>query len=957
MSRTTNDAQHPETPLAPAAASASAPASSLDLRARAEARLVARGKLPSEPLTREASQQLIHELSVHQIELEIQNEELRRSQTELEASRARYFELYDLAPVGYVALNDGGLITEANLAAARLLDLPRQALINRRLSNWIKPDDQDIFYLCRRQLNAKAPQQQCELRLQRPDGSSLWAALALSLQPERESEAHCLVVLNDIDVHKQLDALRSQAEEDMLRVNVDLGTSEARAHAVINASPVPLAITQKSGCVDHLNPAFVATFGYALDEIPTWSHWWNRAAPEPAKRARILAKLRKRTATSAQSGKPCSPFEITVRCQDGREANVIILVTELGDDQRLNTLYDITELSQAREAAQQAARAKTDFLSQMSHEIRTPLNAALGMTEVLERTHLDSEQLHLVRQVRMAGRSLLEILNDILDISRIEAGAMQLEQRPFALSSVVEAVLALLSSAAQQQEVRLAISAAPAVPGALLGDARRLKQVLINLVGNAIKFTKHGGVRVEITLLEETTKAVSLRFEVVDTGIGIPPEILEHLFEPFVQGSVGVTRRFGGTGLGLSICRRLVDIMGGTIGAESLPGIGSLFWFDLTFERTSEKPEVFAPTAPVYTGEPRLASARVLLVDDSAMNQEVGQRLLALEGASVTLATDGRNALELLSSGPGDFDLVLMDVQMPEMDGLTATRRIRSELGLTELPIVALTAGVLPAQQAAARRAGMNAVLIKPLDTEQMIATLRQCMRLEPTPSPSSPPPSTKAAEPLPAIPGIDPVQAIRITGGNPALFEKLLSLFADECPSILTNTREALKIGDRALASRLMHSLRGNASILGASEIMDTAKVLEDAIEAEETDLARPLEELAKQMAPLIAASTAAYPAQTASATQAKAAPQEASEAPDAKLKTLPALKAILHANNLDALAHFDRLRPELNKILGETRTEALGREISKLRFTEALALLEPAPVDGGQNARIAGE
>ncbi|EIC22723.1 ATP-binding protein, partial [Thiorhodovibrio frisius] len=628
MSRTTNDAQHPETPLAPAAASASAPASSLDLRARAEARLVARGKLPSEPLTREASQQLIHELSVHQIELEIQNEELRRSQTELEASRARYFELYDLAPVGYVALNDGGLITEANLAAARLLDLPRQALINRRLSNWIKPDDQDIFYLCRRQLNAKAPQQQCELRLQRPDGSSLWAALALSLQPERESEAHCLVVLNDIDVHKQLDALRSQAEEDMLRVNVDLGTSEARAHAVINASPVPLAITQKSGCVDHLNPAFVATFGYALDEIPTWSHWWNRAAPEPAKRARILAKLRKRTATSAQSGKPCSPFEITVRCQDGREANVIILVTELGDDQRLNTLYDITELSQAREAAQQAARAKTDFLSQMSHEIRTPLNAALGMTEVLERTHLDSEQLHLVRQVRMAGRSLLEILNDILDISRIEAGAMQLEQRPFALSSVVEAVLALLSSAAQQQEVRLAISAAPAVPGALLGDARRLKQVLINLVGNAIKFTKHGGVRVEITLLEETTKAVSLRFEVVDTGIGIPPEILEHLFEPFVQGSVGVTRRFGGTGLGLSICRRLVDIMGGTIGAESLPGIGSLFWFDLTFERTSEKPEVFAPTAPVYTGEPRLASARVLLVDDSAMNQEVGQRLL-----------------------------------------------------------------------------------------------------------------------------------------------------------------------------------------------------------------------------------------------------------------------------------------------------------------------------------------
>ncbi|EIC22283.1 PAS domain S-box, partial [Thiorhodovibrio frisius] len=843
--------------------------------------MVARGKLPSEPLTREASQQLIHELSVHQIELEIQNEELRRSQTELEASRARYFELYDLAPVGYVALNDGGLITEANLAAAGLLDLPRQSLINRRLSNWINPDEQDIFYICRGQLNAKAPQQQCELRLQRPDGSSLWAALALSLQPERESEAHCLVVLNDIDVHRQLDALRSQIEEDMLRRNAELnehvqtrtaelekttfhlhqaeerfryameasrdglfdwqlttdevyfspgyarmlgyqpgelppnkstwlnllppeqresmeayaqrqclspsgtitlehqlrtktgdyrwilgrgkvmerasdgtpirvvGThvditemhdiqatleaeradleaqvnartaelrmqterltlateaggvgiwtwnpdtnaitwdaqvcklyghnsqgaalsvedwkrrmraediprirvkvrrvlngklpllaevfrihaddgqerylaargrlmplatagerlllgaiwdvtaeqrntaalraSEAKARAVINASPVPLAITQKSGCVDHLNPAFVATFGYALDEIPTWSHWWNRAAPEPAKRARILAKLRKRTATSAQSGKPCSPFEITVRCQDGREATVVIRITALGDNQRIHTLYDITELSQAREAAQQAARAKSNFLSHMSHEIRTPLNAALGMTEVLERTHLDSEQLHLVRQVRMAGRSLLEILNDILDISRIEAGAMQTEQRPFALSSVLEPLAALLSSAARQKKIGLAISAPPPVESALLGDARRLKQILINLVGNAIKFTKHGGVRVEITLLEESTKKVSLRFEVVDTGIGIPPEILEHLFEPFVQGSVGVTRRFGGTGLGLAICKYLVEAMGGSIGAESLPGIGSLFWFDLTFERT-----------------------------------------------------------------------------------------------------------------------------------------------------------------------------------------------------------------------------------------------------------------------------------------------------------------------------------------------------------------------------------
>ncbi|MBK5969963.1 PAS domain S-box protein [Thiorhodovibrio winogradskyi] len=1365
MSRTTNDAQHPETPLAPAAASASAPASSLDLRARAEARLVARGKLPSEPLTRETSQQLIHELSVHQIELEIQNEELRRSQSELEASQARYFELYDLAPVGYVALNDGGLIKEANLAAARLLDLPRRDLINKRLSNWIKPDDQDIFYLCRRRLKATAPQQQCELRLQRPDGSSLWAALALSLQPGRESEPQCLVVLNDIDVHKQLDALRSQTEQDMLSLNAELeqrvqtrtaeleqataalqkteerfryamdatqdgiwdwqmakdsvyyspgyarmlgyqpgeltpnkgawlqllfsgeresiatnlshqlpsgtlsleyrlrtktggyrwvlgrgkvverdadgtpirvvgthvditerktaelilrsyrqivetasdmlifldrelryqivnpayatchgstpeqlhgqpleavedaevfaqvhphlqaglagkirkfavrckntdgqprwidaeqrpffqrgkvvglvvsfhditeihearialeaerahleaevtartaelrmqterltlateaggvgiwtwnpdsGTitwdtqvrelyglssqdatpsvetwkrwvrredfprlmvsvrrvlngkrqifyhvfrirarngqeryiaargrllpptaegerlmlgvnwnvtdeqrtaaalrvSEANANAVVNASPVPLAITHKSDGVCHLNPAFVATFGYDLDEIPTWSHWWSRAVPEPAERARTLSMLQQQLTTITQANNPSDPLEIKVRRRDGREAVVVIRVTQMGHDKQLNTLYDITELVQARVAAQQAARAKSDFLSHMSHEIRTPLNAALGMTEVLERTHLDAEQLHLVRQVRMAGRSLLEILNDILDISRIEAGAMQIEQRAFALPSVLNSLEALLSSAAHQKKIRLAISTPPAIDGALLGDARRLKQVLINLVGNAIKFTKHGEVWVEITRLEETTEEIGLRFEVVDTGIGIPPEMLELLFQAFVQGSVGVTRRFGGTGLGLAICKHLVEAMGGTIGAESLPGIGSLFWVDLTFGRTTEtpeQPETLEPSASPFTGEPRLDGARMLLVDDSAMNREVGERLLMLEGAHITLASDGRKALELLREYPRDFDAVLMDIQMPNMDGITATRRIRGELGLTDLPIVALTAGVLPAQQAAALEAGMNAVLIKPLETDRMVATLRQCMGLEPASGSRAPPPSTKVAEPFPEIPGIDPVQVNQITGGSPALFENLLSLFVADAPSSLTKTREALKVNDRMLASRLMHSLRGNASILGAPGIMDAAKALQDSIDAGESDLDGPLDALATQLAPLIAASNAWHPTQPATETQAKAASQKASEPPHDEVEALHALRAILRINDLDAIAHFDRLRPELNNILGETRSEALGREISNLRFNEALALLEPAIAEQG--------
>ena len=288
--------------------------------------------------------------------------------------------------------------------------------------------------------------------------------------------------------------------------------------------------------------------------------------------------------------------------------------------------------------------------------------------------------------------------------------------------------------------------------------------MLVNLTGNAIKFTEQGVVTLTIQVLEASATDVWLRFEVRDTGIGIAPEAVARLFTPFTQADAGITRRYGGTGLGLSICKRLMELMGGVIRVESQVGQGSLFWFELPFPRTAGEstPDPGPGPAPAWPAKPQLTGLQVLVVDDSAINREVVERALALEGATVMLAADGQQAVQQLKARPEGFDAVLMDVQMPVLDGLTATRLIRSDLGLTALPILALTAGGLADQQAAAREAGANAVLTKPLDLEQLTTTLLRWVKRQPEAAPAlgqqledlsvaSAPWPQQAADPVPA--------------------------------------------------------------------------------------------------------------------------------------------------------------------------------------------------------------
>ncbi|MFT4975054.1 MAG: signal transduction histidine kinase/CheY-like chemotaxis protein [Myxococcota bacterium] len=373
------------------------------------------------------------------------------------------------------------------------------------------------------------------------------------------------------------------------------------------------------------------------------------------------------------------------------------------------------QLAAARDAARDASAAKSTFLATMSHEIRTPMNGVLGIAEILEGTELDDEQLSLVRTLRTSGGALVDIISDILDFSKIEADRLKLDREPVSPRMLIEDVVALFEPSAKQARLQLYGVCDPDLPHWLWGDGTRLRQVLTNLVSNAVKFTAVGEVAVRAVREGES----QWRLEVTDTGPGIPLAQQERLFEAFTQAESATTRRFGGTGLGLSICRRLTELMDGEIGLESHERRGSRFWVSLPFE---EVPSHLQPTADDVVESGGLLQGHVLLVEDHPVNQLVVVRMLQSLGLTVQLAEHGEAALAVLETGT--FALVLMDCQMPVMDGYTATRLAR-EKGCS-VPIIALTADVTAAARSAAEESGMNDYLTKPISTDKLRHALRR---------------------------------------------------------------------------------------------------------------------------------------------------------------------------------------------------------------------------------------
>ena len=635
---------------------------------------------------------------------------------------------------------------------------------------------------------------------------------------------------------------------------------QARLATIVDTSYDAIISKSLDGTIMSWNAGAQHVFGYTTEEAVGQPISLIVPEDRAAEAAQLLESIKR--------GKRLEQFETVRMCKDGRRIYVSLTASPITDG--VGRIIgasaierDITgriraqeELQKAKDAAEAANRLKSEFLANISHELRTPMNAIIGMTDLSLNESLDEHVREYLQTARESASALLVLLNDILDLSRIESGKMTLESKRFDLRQTVEGALKEFRRAASEKGVKLSYRIDPSTPDALCGDPVRLHQVLSNLVGNAVKFTEKGSVLLDVAAHSPGDCEASVHFTVTDTGIGLSVADRQRIFAPFTQADASTTRHFGGAGLGLAICRKLTHMMRGRLWVESQLGRGSRFHFTACFEVPAEhaepqaKPEAgrqMSDTPADAAGglregrdadspQPAARPARVLkilIAEDTPANQKVVKAILEKRGHRVEIVRNGRHVVARAQQG--DFDLILMDVQMPEMDGFQATRMIRSagDPRVACIPIVAITAHAMRGDRERCLDAGMDTYLAKPVDAREMIAMI-ESMANHPTERHSaetSPTAAQASARRDPSVCNLD--EALARLGGNAELLRDIIGFFREDAPELLEQMRTAIRGRNAEELARAAHSLKGLAANFSGKSTVEAALKVEQAGES----------------------------------------------------------------------------------------------------------------------------
>ena len=787
----------------------------------------------------------------------------QRAEEALHASSERYRLIVQTAAEGIWMTDADGKTTFVNPKMAHMLGYTVQEMLHRPMLDFM---DRDSQLLMQRRLashgSLASQPDQVDFRFFRKDLSSLWGLLSsTSLQSENGEPGGTLAMITDITERRQASIALSNSSQRMASVfgavtnglvvqdsHGHILESNAAAERMLAASPAGNSLWQAiredgSAFDQNSHPVHITlSTGVAMRDVlmgvqqPDGSLSWlsvNTEAirDEYGKVGMVVASL----------------TDITYHKRSESA------LRELNEHLEERVAQRTEQLDQAKQVAEEASLAKGQFLANMSHEIRTPMNGVIGMANLALKTELEPRQRDYLEKIRFAGEHLLGIIDDILDISKIEAGKLEIERVNFSFDHVVQTLMTVVAPRAAGKNLELVFEIDPQLPAVLVGDPLRLGQVLINYANNAVKFSEQGSITIKVRKVVADARHCLVRFEVCDHGIGLSQDEMSKLFQSFQQADTSTTREYGGTGLGLAICKQLAQLMGGDVGVDSRPGAGSTFWFTAnlgisdqaapamldSMVRTAAAMRASADAALVMR---TLKDARILLVEDNTFNQQVALELLEEAGASVCLANNGEEALDLLRQT--QFDCVLMDVQMPLMDGLQATRHIRADPQLAHLRVLAMTATATSEDRVRCLDAGMDDFISKPIQPAMMYQTIASWL-----PARDTPPPARSRAAPafkttLAGDPEVIDLSILaKLLGYNPQKVRKFAFKFLQTTQDGFGDMDAALARGDVHQVRELGHRIKSSARTVGAlglAELCHSLETLAPGEPAEEAERAR---------------------------------------------------------------------------------------------------------------------